>query len=451
VIPKLPRGFSQAVKIGSGGFGDVFRARQIALDRLVAIKFIHDKNASSRSALKREASMQAGLHIPGIPQIYDVMEFSKQVCIVMQWVNGVDLRTFLNQDVSYQDKISLAGEIISVTAQLHSKGYAHRDIKPENILVSSDGVFLIDFGLTCNGIDDKLEKKEIEIKGTPAYIAPELWQGRGKLTDQRCSDVFSLGKVISEMFGSSEMPSCVQNALSQDPDKRYSSASAFLVDWRENQFVEQSNWREIAGAVSNEMLSRQLLTGSYQFLHQGKNEEAYQLLVESIQLNPDNPDALQFVDQFPLVNKSGRKKTYATAILICLATLLLFLMPLMFISKKHSTISKPTITHSGHENKALFISSNVPNSRDYDKKLPFKELPVNLKTLSGRLKIAGHPAQGQFILDGNEMQLDTNYLTFALPSINHTGLWRSSDQNVIWKEVVMILPFEEKRIWIKAQ
>lgn len=451
MIPRLPKGFYHPVKIGSGGFGNVFRARQSALNRFVAIKFIQNKNASSRLALKNEASMQAGLHIPGIPQIYDVMEFSRQVCIVMQWVNGSDLSTFLKQHLTKQNKIALATEIISVTAQLHDKGYAHRDIKPENILVSSDGVFLIDFGLTRCNISDKKEAGVKEVKGTPAYIAPELWQGRGESSDLLRTDVFSLGKVISEMFNTSEMPSCIQRALAQDPGNRYSSASEFLHFWKKSVLIESSNWRELASMYTNDILSNQLFSASKLYLQYGKNEEAYQLIIESIQLNPDNPAALQLLDSFPIVNKNSSNKKYVPAV-YCIAALLLSLsLVFLFFTKHHSIKSRKQISYSDHDKKKLIIASNIPSTKDYNRDQPFKDNSYDLKSLSGRLQIVGHPTHGRLNIDGKVIPPNTDNLIFALPTINHTGFWQGADKNITWKEVIKVLPFEEKQIWIKSQ
>ncbi len=451
MIPKLPKGFSLPVKIGSGGFGNVFRVRQNALGRYVAVKFIQNKNASSRLALKNEASMQAGLHIRGIPQIYDVMEFSRQVCIVMQWINGSDLRTFLKQPLTKQNKIALATEIISVTAQLHDKGYAHRDIKPENILVSSDGVFLIDFGLTRSNISDKKVISVKEVKGTPAYIAPELWQGHGESSDQLRADVFSLGKVISEMFDTSEMPSCIQKALAQDPGNRYSSASEFLHFWNKSVLIESSNWRDLALTVANDMLSNQLLSTSQLYLKNGKNEDAYQLIIESIQLNPDNPAALLLLDSFPIVNKNYSNKKYAPAV-YCFAAVLLSLSLVFYYFTKHHSIKSQILTlPSDHDKKKLIITSNIPSPKNYNRDLPFRDSSYDLKSLSGKLQIAGHSMHGRLIIDGKVIPPNTNYLIFTLPIINHIGLWQSADHNIIWKEVVKVLPFEEKHIWVKGQ
>ena len=451
MIPRLPKGFSHPVKIGSGGFGIVFRARQNALNRLVAIKFIQNKNSSSRLALKNEASMQAGLHIPGIPQIYDVMEFSRQVCIVMQWVNGSDLRTFLKQPLTKQNKVALATEIISVTAHLHDKGYAHRDIKPENILVSTDGVFLIDFGLTRSNIFDKNKARVKEVKGTPAYIAPEVWQGQGESSDQLRSDVFSLGKVISEIFNTSEMPSCIQRALALDPSNRYSSASEFLHFWHQSVLIGSSSWRELASTLANDILSNQLFSASQLYLQCGKNEDAYQLIIESIQLNPDNPAALLLLDNFPIVNKNYSNKKCAPAVYRFAAVLLLLSLIFIFFTKHHSIKSHTLTSHSDHDKKKLIISSNIPSTKDYNRDQPFRDCSYDLKSLSGRLQITGHPMHGRLIIDGKVIPANTIYLTFALPIINHTGLWQSADQNITWKEVVKVLPFEEKQIWIKSQ
>ena len=126
MIPKLPKGFSHPMRIGEGGFASVYRVRQQALDRWVAIKFIHEKNRDKRTELLKEAKVQARIRTDCIPQIYDAFEWHQNVCIVMQWIKGVSLATLLESSFSVEEKILLAQGFIAALANLHSLGFAHQ-------------------------------------------------------------------------------------------------------------------------------------------------------------------------------------------------------------------------------------------------------------------------------------------------------------------------------------
>ncbi len=449
MIPTLPKGYSHPLPIGNGGFGEVFRVRQNALNRFVACKFIHDKSAKNRNALKNEAEMQAGLHLNGIPQIYDVLEYSNTICIVMQWIHGCNLSTLKAQHISQNDTFSIVTELLQIVVLLHSKGYAHRDIKPENILVSAEGVFLIDFGLSNSKYVSRYDANPNVVKGTYDYIAPELWQGNNQFPDYQKADIYSLGMVIAELFDNADLPSCVQVALSKDPDKRYATAQEFLVAWENCISDSSSNWREIAARNADDLLAAQLLSGVKSLLKRGRKDEAYQLLIECIKVNPENPAAIELMEHFPMHDQHV-KVTIVKSLLV-IVTLSCCIAGLLYVSnlkgKKNSF--EAAKANSAGDSKSISVESPMWHNGSYDRMLPLKDLHSDCKAISGRMYIAECPNDGHLLIDDNRTISDTGAFNFSFPLSEHKCLFESPDGNIVWKEVITILPFEEKRIWIK--
>ena len=181
-------------QLGAGGTGEVWKARDTRLDRIVALK-ISKQEFSER--FEREARAVAALNHPHICQIYDI----GPNYLVMEYVDGLPLHgpLPLEQAAEYAD------QILDALDAAHKKGITHRDLKPANILVSRAGIKLLDFGLAKHGgplkeTDTTLTQPitgEGEILGTLQYMSPEQLQG--KVADAR-SDLFSFGCVLYEML-----------------------------------------------------------------------------------------------------------------------------------------------------------------------------------------------------------------------------------------------------------
>jgi serine/threonine protein kinase len=176
--------------IGAGGMGEVYKARDTSLDRIVAIK-TSSKKLSER--FDREARVIAALNHPNICQIYDV----GPDYIVMEYVEGAEIKGPLPLDLALKAAIQLA----SALETAHRKSITHRDLKPANILTTKSGVKVLDFGLAkfepVKHASDETETRALTevgtIVGTLQYMAPEQLQG--KPTDAR-SDIFSFGCVL---------------------------------------------------------------------------------------------------------------------------------------------------------------------------------------------------------------------------------------------------------------
>ena len=178
--------------IGAGGMGEVYRARDPRLGRDVAIK-VSAEQFSER--FEREARAIAALNHPNICQLYDV----GPNYLVMELVEGAPLKGPLPLD----NAINYAGQILDALDAAHTKGITHRDLKPANILVTKQGIKLLDFGLAKH--TELLKETDVtraltgkgQILGTLQYMSPEQLQG--KEVDAR-SDLFSFGCVLYEML-----------------------------------------------------------------------------------------------------------------------------------------------------------------------------------------------------------------------------------------------------------
>ena len=175
-------------QIGAGGMGEVWKARDPRVDRLVAIK-VSKAEFSERFA--REARAIAQLNHPHICQLYDV----GPNYLVLEYVEGSQLKGPL----AVEKSVEYAGQILSALDAAHRKGITHRDLKPANIMVTRQGIKLLDFGLArmeSTSADSALTQTG-SVMGTPAYMSPEQFEG--KPGDAR-SDIYAFGCVLYEML-----------------------------------------------------------------------------------------------------------------------------------------------------------------------------------------------------------------------------------------------------------
>ena len=195
--------------LGAGGMGEVWKATDTRLGRIVAIKVLHGPHSER---FEQEARAVAALNHPNICQIHDV----GPQYLVLEYVDGKPL----TGPLPMAETLRLAIQIASALEEAHGRGILHRDLKPGNILVTAKGTAkLLDFGLAkpMAGWDDTRDAtRTIEgtITGTPSYMAPE--QIEGKPCDAR-SDVFSFGAVLYEMLVGSRAFEGMASVLRDDP------------------------------------------------------------------------------------------------------------------------------------------------------------------------------------------------------------------------------------------
>lgn len=187
-------------KVGSGGMADVFRAKCHRLNRFVAIKFLKQEycqDAKFVSKFRGEAQSVAGLSHPNIVSIYDVGEDEGMHYIVMEFVEGITLKRYIEEKrkLSVKEACGIALQIAAGLEAAHGNGIIHRDIKPQNILISRDGTAKVtDFGIAKAATSNTITSNAM---GSVHYISPE--QARGGFSDEK-SDIYSLGITIYEML-----------------------------------------------------------------------------------------------------------------------------------------------------------------------------------------------------------------------------------------------------------
>ena len=186
-------------KLGEGGMALIYKALQPALQRTVVLKKLKDPNREIINRFKQEALLSASFNHENLAAIYDFLYIGKSYYLVMEYIDGEDLRTIIDSMApmsSYAAALIILG-IARGLEYTHARNIIHRDIKPSNILVSYEGgVKLIDFGVAKNDISTRLTLTGM-IVGTPAYMAPEQANGDA-LTHQ--SDIFPLGILLYEVL-----------------------------------------------------------------------------------------------------------------------------------------------------------------------------------------------------------------------------------------------------------
>ncbi|MDP6988801.1 MAG: serine/threonine-protein kinase [Planctomycetota bacterium] len=238
--------------IGRGGMGAVYRARQKSLDRTVAIKVLTappDSDGGFAERFQREAQALASLTHPGIVSVYDFGRAGGVWYLVMELVEGTDLRRVIDtRAVTPREALSIVSQVCAALQYAHDQGVVHRDIKPGNVLLDRDGqVRITDFGLAkLAGVrPSPTLTRATQVMGTPHYMAPE--QVESPLEVDHRADLYSVGVVLYELLtgelpiGNFSLPSqrvqvdvrlddVVLRALEKDPPKRYQTATEVRTD-----------------------------------------------------------------------------------------------------------------------------------------------------------------------------------------------------------------------------
>lgn len=251
-------------KVGSGGMADVYEARDLRLNRNVAIKVLkqeYSNDAKFVAKFRGEAQSVAGLSHPNIVNVYDVEDDENLHYIVMELVEGITLKKFIEKKgrLEINEAIGIGIQIAQGIEEAHKNNIIHRDIKPQNIIISKEGkVKVTDFGIAKAATSNTITSNAM---GSVHYISPE--QARGGYSDEK-SDIYSLGVTIYEMLcgkvpfqGEStvsvafahvheEAPKLnetdetiprslsriVQKCMQKKPDMRYENAAALIMDLR---------------------------------------------------------------------------------------------------------------------------------------------------------------------------------------------------------------------------
>ena len=193
-------------KIGSGGMSDVYKARDAKLNRFVAIKILKQEFSVDQgfvSKFRMEAQSAACLSHPNIVNIFDVGEENGVYYIVMELIEGITLKKYIERrkKLGIRESIEVSMQVSRGLQAAHSEHIIHRDIKPQNILISDNG----DFKLGDFGISRTMEKTTggMSKKGTYKYMAPEVFRGEDY---DSTADIYSLGIVLYMLLNGNRTP-----------------------------------------------------------------------------------------------------------------------------------------------------------------------------------------------------------------------------------------------------
>jgi TolB-like protein len=234
--------YAIARKLGAGGMGIVYEARDERLQRSVALKMMlglgHDD--LSRSRFWREARAAASVSHPNVCQIYEIGEDRGQLFIAMELLDGEPLTDLLARGpLGVEQAVSIAIDILAALQAIHSRGIVHRDLKPSNVFATAQGAKLLDFGLARPEQPDRTLEASLALTrsgvvlGTPRYMAPE--QVNGGPIDAR-ADLFAVGAMLFEMlagrpaFGGESMVDVLRATLTEQPPALTGSPAVAAVD-----------------------------------------------------------------------------------------------------------------------------------------------------------------------------------------------------------------------------
>ena len=357
-------------KIGTGGMSDVYKAKCHKLNRFVAVKVLKQEfseNANFVSKFRTEAQAAAGLMHPNIVNVYDVGEENDIHYIVMELVEGITLKKYIEKKarLSYKEAVSIAIQVSMGIEAAHNNHIIHRDIKPQNIIISRDGkVKVTDFGIAKAATSNTITSN---VMGSVHYTSPE--QARGGYSDEK-SDVYSLGITMFEMLTGrvpfngettvaiaikhiqEEMPSpkefvpeipdsvegIVLKCCQKSPDRRYQSMQEVISDLKQSlmypheNFVVQndpdmeSGTRTITPSDMEQIKRRTNYRENYQYEEQvepEEHEEMLRLRSEVDEVYEDEPEEGDDYDYNPKMERVTTALALIGGVVICVIVIIL--------------------------------------------------------------------------------------------------------------------------------
>lgn len=396
--------------IGVGGMSVVYKAYDNVDDRIVAVKILKDEFLTNDEFVRRfknESKAIALLSHPNIVKVYDVSFGEKLQYIVMEYVDGITLKEYIQKQnsITWNDALLFTTQILKALQHAHDRGIVHRDVKPQNIILLSNGsIKVADFGIARFSRSDTKTLTDTAI-GSVHYISPE--QAKGEFTDEK-ADIYSVGVVLYEMLAG-KVPFDADNAVSvalmqlqedakrlteinpdiplgleqicvhamqKDPNDRYQTATEMLLD------IE-------------EVMKNPNTTFDYSYFVDKQPTKYVINAQDSKDLTPDEDDEEEYIDEYYDPN---HKKKVITAVvvgvIVLIAAVVLLIMSLTGGSFK-STHSLESFVGMSYD--------EIQSSDEYDYEFIMQQEKTN-ETESG-IVLSQIPEAGTKVLDGSQVTL----------------------------------------------
>lgn len=317
-MKRLPPGYVRAVPIGAGSFGEVWRARETATGRFVALKRVAD-------IFRQRAEAEVlGLGLRSLPHLHGVVSHRGGFWIAMEYVHGVSLREAMALGLSRSEMAVLATWLAAALSELHRAGRSHGDLKPENVLVDvREGVRLVDLEFSGAG--------RVRQGGSAGYCAPEAGN---RAADPLRADLWSLGVILHEILcgarpGSEDFAGAwprlrtaapdwtalVDSLVRSDPARRPSSASEACQDLPE--IDAAADPRPLVREAADQKLAALLSSQADRLVRGSRGAEAMPLLQEALDLDPDQTQALEVLPKVRIERTPRRWILVAVLLLVC--------------------------------------------------------------------------------------------------------------------------------------
>lgn len=447
------KGYTHVITIGSGTFSNVYRAFDPELERYIALKVVPVRQRSQMSGVEREARLLAGSGLTSVPHLYAVRKHGKKVLLAMEWINGIPLSELLSVNVGANARKAIATELIHALRQLHDSNIAHGDLKPANIIVTPErGVVFVDFGFSFplhnNGT-------RMAVRGTPAYMAPELWvDARHKDIDYCKADLYALGLILEQLLDD-PIPPYISSLHETDPEQRPADCKTLERYWRRSHVCtrDENTRHEIIDATAI-YIAGVLLDGARSLYTSGNPEESYALLTESLEKWPDNAEALAFLQKRfsgPTRNNVRKKlRRFSIAAVLIIGALFS-----AYVFGRYASGEKLTDTvqevFAFSEQRRLQLQLPPTRAAEAHELTGMMRTIDNTNGLDGKLVLALPEGRGTLSINGKRQAVngDEEFFSGLFSAGMYRIEWYDSTAGRRYGETTDLLPFATKTVSLK--